>query len=77
VVKELYYAMKGNSPQIRHEGDDANVNFLWEGFRVSKGGRRTRLIQNYTRQILRCLKLKYLSFFSARSDFRHAGMDVN
>jgi hypothetical protein len=27
-------------------------------------------------QILRCLKLKYLLFFSARWVFRHAGMDV-
>jgi hypothetical protein len=28
-------------------------------------------------QILRCFKSKYLSFFSARRVFRHAGMDVN
>jgi hypothetical protein len=45
VVDEHYYAIKGDSLRIRREGDDPNVNCRWEGFRVSKGDHRTRLIQ--------------------------------
>jgi hypothetical protein len=44
VVKELDYAIKRHSLQIRREGDDANVNFLWEGFKVFKSNYGTRLI---------------------------------
>jgi hypothetical protein len=38
VVEEVYYAIKGDSLQIRREGNDANVIFWWEGFRVSRSG---------------------------------------
>jgi hypothetical protein len=31
VAKELDYALKGNSPQIRRDGDDANVNSSGRG----------------------------------------------
>jgi len=31
VVKELDYAIKGNSLQIRRDSDDENINFWWEG----------------------------------------------
>jgi hypothetical protein len=32
MVKELSSAIKGDSPQNRREGDEANVNFLVGGF---------------------------------------------
>ena len=38
MVEKLYYSIKGDSLQIRREGDDVNVIFKWEGFRVSRSG---------------------------------------
>jgi hypothetical protein len=38
VVEEVYYVIKGDSLQIRLEGDDANVVFWWEGLTVSGSG---------------------------------------
>jgi hypothetical protein len=38
VVKEFYSTIKGNSLQIRHKGDDANVIFQSEGSKVSGSG---------------------------------------
>ena len=46
MVKELCCAINRDFPQIRREGDDANVIFWWEGLRVFRGGHGTRLIQN-------------------------------
>ena len=43
MVKELDYALKGNSPQIRRDSDDADVNFQWKGFKVFRSKHRTRL----------------------------------
>lgn len=41
VVKELCYTIKGDFPQIRREGDDANVISWWEGFGVFRRGHGT------------------------------------
>jgi hypothetical protein len=49
VVKELCCAINRDFSQIRRDGDDANVIFRWKGFRVFRGGHRTRLIQKYKR----------------------------
>ena len=46
MVKELCYAVKGDSLQIRCEGDDVNVILYWEGFRASGSGHGTQLIKN-------------------------------
>jgi hypothetical protein len=37
-VQEVYYAIKGDSLQFRREGDNKNVIFWWERFRVSGRG---------------------------------------
>jgi hypothetical protein len=41
MVEEVCYAIKGDSLQTRCEGDDANMIFWWEGFRVSGSGHGT------------------------------------
>jgi hypothetical protein len=33
VVEEIYYAVKGDSLQIRREADDGNIFSKWEGLR--------------------------------------------
>ena len=40
-MEEVCYAIKGDSLQIRREGDNATVISLWEGFRVSGSGHGT------------------------------------
>lgn len=45
-MKELYCAIKGDFPSIRGDGDDANVLFKWEGFKVFRSGHGIQLIMN-------------------------------
>lgn len=47
MVKELCCAIKGDFPQIRSKGDDANVIFYWEGFRVLRRGYRTHVCTEF------------------------------
>lgn len=47
MVEESCYGIKGGSPQIKHEGDDANVIFEVGGVPSIKSGHSTRLIQDY------------------------------
>jgi hypothetical protein len=49
VVKELCFAINGDFPQIRREGDDVNVIFWRKGFRVFRGSHGIRLMQKYKR----------------------------
>jgi hypothetical protein len=49
VVEELYYVIKGDPLEIRREGDDVNVIFWWEGFRLSGSGYIIQLIKKYRR----------------------------
>jgi hypothetical protein len=48
-VEELCYAINGDPLQIRREGDDVNMIFWWEGFRVSGSGNGTQRIKKYIR----------------------------
>jgi hypothetical protein len=43
VERKLCYAMKGDSPRIRREGDDANVIFKMGGVLMCRNGNGTRL----------------------------------
>lgn len=73
--------IKGGSPQIRREGDDANVVFQVAGFRSVQERPQhtvdTKLWEiSMCIQSLSCLKSKYPWFFSSRWVSRDTGTDV-
>jgi hypothetical protein len=49
MLKDPSFAINGDIPRIRHEGDNIKVIFWWEGFRMFKGSYGTRLIQKFGR----------------------------
>ncbi len=77
---ELSFDVNGDVLQIRREGDNPEVIFSKRGLECLRVAREYEYVTVWETLIcvefLTCLKSKYLSFFSARRVFRHAGMDV-